>query len=298
MSLTGKEDDNVLLTALTGNDRQEAREILVERYMPLVMGLAKKYAIGRRESFDDLVQIGSIGLIKTIDRFDLTMGTKISTYATPNIIGEFRRHFRDKGQMVRLPRKLKELQPRLAEAIQALSKGGQKPTYHELAHYLEVSLEEVVEALIASGAQHVSSLDKAHLDDDDGILLDTIGRADISFDRAECWVRLEPILPILSERERTILYQRFFLGMSQTEIADTVGLSQMHISRLIRKSIAKLRQASDAGVRLPGIRPRKTTLNDVPTRPVRYKVKVGAKRAKVPETPRYRVKVGAKRARE
>lgn len=291
-------EEEKLFTAFREQNSEDALKKLVELYIPLVQSIARRF-VGKGEFYEDLVQVGCIGLIKGMKKFDPKRGVVVSTYIVPTVAGEIRRCFRDRVDMIRIPRGLRELQAPLAEARQELSRKGHKPTYQDLAHYIGVPLEDVVAAIAASEAQHVSSLDKSHFDDEEGTLLDAIGVVDDSFDRAEYWTMLEPIIPVLDERERIILYQRFFLDMSQTEIAAEIGVSQMHVSRLLRKVVNKLVLASDAGVKLPKIRPRETTtLNNPTTGPTHYKVKTGAKRAKMPETPKYRVKVGAKRARK
>jgi RNA polymerase sigma-B factor len=218
-----------------------ARERLIARHLPLVRSLARRYA-GRGEPLDDVEQVGAIGLIKAIDRFDLEREVSLATYATPTVVGEIKRHFRDRGWAIRVPRSLQELNARIGAAIDDLTaREGRSPSVAELAEALSTAPEEVLEALEVGSAYSTLSLDVGGSDDESDPL-ETIGSDDRGYDRSEDRVALEPALSVLPAREREILRMRFEDGLAQTQIADRVGLSQMHVSRLIRKSLATMRE--------------------------------------------------------
>jgi RNA polymerase sigma-B factor len=225
-----------------------AREQLIERYLTLVRSLARRYSY-RGEQLEDLVQIGAIGLIKAIDRFDLDRGVELTTYATPNIIGEIKRHFRDKGWSVRVPRGLQELNVQLSRLMDQLTvQLGRPPTVRELAQAAEVSEEEVLEALESSRAYTSLSLSTATAPDDDEELdpLESIGTEEPQYEISEDWAVLAPGLRTLDDRERAILHLRFFKGLTQSQIAQQIGISQMHVSRLIRRALQKIRDEVEA----------------------------------------------------
>ena len=219
-----------------------ARERLVSRHLPLVRSLARRYA-GRGEPLDDIEQVGAIGLIKAIDRFELDREVSLATYATPNVVGEIKRHFRDKGWAIRVPRALQELNARISQTIDRLtSKLGRSPSVAEIAEALGSTPEEVLEALEVGSAYTALSLSAGPGGEEgEGDPLDSIGEADEGFERSEDRADLEPALGQLDPREREILRMRFEEGLPQTQIAERVGLSQMHVSRLIRKSLAAMR---------------------------------------------------------
>jgi RNA polymerase sigma-B factor len=219
-----------------------AREQLIERYMSLVRSLARRYA-SRGEQLDDLVQIGAIGLIKAIDRFDLERGVELTTYATPNIIGEIKRHFRDHGWAVRVPRGLQELSIQLLRIVDRLTAElGRSPTIAELAEATGASDEDVLEAFETSRAYSPLSLSVGSGGDDDELdPLESIGSDDHEYEVSEDRAVLEPGMRVLNERERTILRLRFYEGLTQSQIAQQVGISQMHVSRLIRRALEKVR---------------------------------------------------------
>ncbi|MBA3718185.1 MAG: SigB/SigF/SigG family RNA polymerase sigma factor [Actinobacteria bacterium] len=222
-----------------------AREQLIEQYLSLVRSLARRYAY-RGEQLEDLVQIGSIGLIKAIDRFDISRGLELTTYATPNIIGEIKRHFRDKGWSVRVPRSLQELNVKLSRLVDELTvQLGRSPTIPELAKASGAEEEEVLEAL-ESGRAYTSislSTGTGGGDDDDELdPLETLGTEEPGYQLSEEWAVLEPGLRVLDDRERAILHLRFFDGLTQSQIAQQVGISQMHVSRLIRRALEKIRE--------------------------------------------------------
>jgi len=220
-----------------------ARERLIEQYMSLVRSLARRYSY-RGEQLEDLVQIGAIGLIKAIDRFDLDRGVELTTYATPNIIGEIKRHFRDKGWAVRVPRGLQELNVQLSRLIEELTvQLGRSPTIPELAKAAGVEEEQVLEALESGRAYSSLSLSVGAGGDDDGELdpLESLGTEEHAYEVSEDRAVLAPGFRVLDDRERRILHLRFFDGLTQSQIAQQVGISQMHVSRLIRRALEKIR---------------------------------------------------------
>ena len=225
-----------------------AREQLIERYLSLVRSLARRYAY-RGEQLDDLVQIGSIGLIKAIDRFDVDRGVELTTYATPNIIGEIKRHFRDKGWSVRVPRGLQELNVQLSRLIEQLTVQLQRsPTISELAEAAQVDEEAVLEALESSRAYSSLSLSTGGSQEDGEELdpLESIGTEEPQYEISEDWAVLAPGLKALDDREKAILHLRFFEGLTQSQIAQQIGISQMHVSRLIRRALQKIRDEVEA----------------------------------------------------
>jgi RNA polymerase sigma-B factor len=239
-----QQSDKVLLRRYHEQGDLAAREQLIEQYMSLVRSLARRYSY-RGEQLEDLVQIGAIGLIKAIDRFDVNRGVELTTYATPNIIGEIKRHFRDRGWSVRVPRGLQELNIQLSRLIEELTvQNGRSPTIPELAKAAGVTDEEVLEALESGRAYSSLSLSAGsggH--DDDGELdpLESLGTEEHQYEVSEDRAVLAPGFRVLDERERRILHLRFFEGLTQSQIAQQVGISQMHVSRLIRRSLEKIR---------------------------------------------------------
>jgi RNA polymerase sigma-B factor len=237
-------DDKILLRRYHEDGDLAAREELIERYMSLVRSLARRYAY-RGEQLDDLVQIGAIGLIKAIDRFDLERGVELTTYATPNIIGEIKRHFRDKGWSVRVPRGLQELNVQVSKLIEQLTvQLGRSPTIPELAKAAGVEEEQVLEALESGRAYSSVSLSTGGGSDEDGELdpLESLGTIEHEYEVSEDRAVLAPGFKVLDERERKILHLRFFSGLTQSQIAAEIGISQMHVSRLIRRSLEKIRE--------------------------------------------------------
>jgi RNA polymerase sigma-B factor len=237
-------DDKQLLRRYHEQGDLQAREELIERYMSLVRSLARRYSY-RGEQLDDLVQIGAIGLIKAIDRFDLERGVELTTYATPNIIGEIKRHFRDKGWSVRVPRGLQELNVQISKLIeQQTVQLGRSPTIPELAEAAGVEEEAVLEALESGRAYSSVSLSTGGSSDEEGEVdpLDSLGTEEHEYEVSEDRAVLAPGFKVLDQRERRILHLRFFRGMTQSQIAEQVGISQMHVSRLIRRSLEKIRE--------------------------------------------------------
>ena len=238
-----RESDKVLLRRYHEEGDLAAREQLIEQYLSLVRSLARRYSY-RGEQLEDLVQIGCIGLIKAIDRFDLDRGVELTTYATPNIIGEIKRHFRDKGWAVRVPRGLQELNVQLSKLIEELTvQLGRSPTVAELAKAASVEEEEVLEALESGRAYSSLSLSTGGGGDDDELdPLESLGSEEHMYEVSEDRAVLAPGFRVLDERERRILHLRFFDGLTQSQIAQQVGISQMHVSRLIRRALEKIRQ--------------------------------------------------------
>jgi RNA polymerase sigma-B factor len=223
-----------------------AREALVERHLPLVRSLARRYA-NRGEALEDIEQVGAIGLMKAIDRYELSRDVALTTYAMPNVVGEIKRHFRDKAWTIRVPRHLQELNGRMSRTVESLTTSlGRSPTIADLAHELGESPEAVLEAIEAGAAYSPMSLSVGPSADGDLDPMDMIGADDENFERTEARASLEPVLDELPDRERLILRMRFEDGLTQTQIADHVGISQMHVSRLIRKSLEQIRRGLEA----------------------------------------------------
>jgi RNA polymerase sigma-B factor len=226
-------------------DRAPVRDRLVELHMPLVEHLARRFA-GRNEPLPDLVQVGSIGLLKAIDRFDIERGLEFSTYATPTILGEIKRHFRDFGWLLRVPRRAQEMQVTIATTRSELSQELRRaPTVSELAARMDAPVDDVIEALdVARGYAGVplSALSPDGSDPSDNPI---VGVADTGLDLVEARAVLGPVLAGLPERERRILLLRFVDGKTQTEIAEVIGISQMQVSRLVARSLAQLRNQLD-----------------------------------------------------
>ena len=231
-----------LFERFTTTGDQAIREQLVGIHLPLVEYLARRFR-NRGEPLEDLVQVGTIGLLKAIDRFDLAREVEFSTYATPTIVGELKRHFRDKGWAVRVPRRLQELNLSLTKVVAELSQEiGRSPTVREIADKMRLSEEEVLEGLDTSNAYAVVSLDAPSAGEDTPSVSDHIGSEDGSLEALEYRAALGPIIAELAERERRILYLRFFRGMTQSEIAENLGISQMHVSRLLNRTLGQLRE--------------------------------------------------------
>lgn len=222
-------------------ERAELRNSLVRMHLPLVEHLARRFR-NRGEPLDDLTQVATIGLIKSVDRFDPERGVEFSTYATPTVVGEIKRHFRDKGWAVRVPRRLQELRLSLGAATAELSQlHGRAPTVHELAQRLNISEEDVLEGLESANAYSTLSLDVPDTDDESPAVADTLGAEDDALEGVEYRESLKPLLEQLPPREKKILLLRFFGNMTQSQIAAEVGISQMHVSRLLARTLAQLR---------------------------------------------------------
>ncbi len=222
--------------------RRFLRDELVTGYLPVAQHIARRFA-RRGEPQEDLEQVATVGLIHAVDRFEPDRGVDFLSYAVPTVTGEVRRHFRDQAWSMRVPRRLKDLHVTLSVATTELSQRvGRAPTPTELAEHLGLGREDVLEALEAADAYRTSSLDALLVDEpESGTLGDMIGQADAELERAEYRQALQPLVHKLPERERTILMLRFFGNLTQSQIAQRVGISQMHVSRLLAKTLAHLR---------------------------------------------------------
>jgi RNA polymerase sigma-B factor len=236
-------DDDDLIRRYHELGDVRARQVLIERHLGFVRRLAQRYA-HRGETIEDLTQVGCVGLIKAVDRFDGKHKVTLATYAAPNILGEIKRHFRDKGWSVRVPRDVQELNVKLGRVVDELtSRLGRSPSVEELAEVTDASPEQVVEALESSRAYSTVSLSERtdDPDDDSADPLEALGDEDDGYQLVEQRELLRQGFKTLADRERAILHMRFFLGLTQSEIADRVGISQMHVSRLIRQSVDQVR---------------------------------------------------------
>ncbi len=229
----------------TGNRR--LRDELVEEHAPLAHFLASRFA-NRGEQRDDLVQVALVGLFKAVERFDPDRGLQFSTFATPTILGELKRHFRDRGWAVRVPRRVQELHLQLGRIVSTLGQEhGRSPTPAEVAERAGVSEEAVLEAMEAGSLYRLVSLDGSVTPDDEGgELASCLGDDDPEFERIEHRSEIDELLEVLPARERRIVELRFFEGMTQSEIAERVGVSQMHVSRLLTRSLELLRTEATA----------------------------------------------------
>jgi RNA polymerase sigma-B factor len=217
------------------------RERIVRRCLPLAEHIARRFS-GRGESYDDLLQVARLGLMNAVIRFDEEAGSDFTYFAVPTIMGEVRRHFRDNGWAVRVPRRLKELHLRIAAATAQLTQRlGRAPTASELATELGMNREEVVEGLVAGCSYRTLSIDNGNSGDDMPSIADRLGAADPELDHIDNREALRPLLARLPERERTVLALRFFESMTQSQIAERIGVSQMHVSRMLAKTLAQLR---------------------------------------------------------
>ncbi len=225
---------------------EEAREQLIMSHMNLVRYLASKFK-NRGEPLDDLIQVGNIGLIKAIDRFDASRGIEFTTFATPTIMGEIKRHFRDKGWSVRVPRRLQELSAKITQAVDSLTADLQRtPSTEEVARYLGVEVDEVLEAMESAGAYSPISLEGPTSDDDDApAIIDRYATEDEQLSGADDRMFIEQTIQEFSPREREIIEMRFMEGLTQVEIAERLGISQVQVSRLLRKTLQKVREKID-----------------------------------------------------
>jgi RNA polymerase sigma-B factor len=239
--------DHELLVRYQRDGDLAAREELVLRFMPLARQLAGRYR-GAGEQLDDLVQVACLGLLKAVDRFEPERGHVFTKYAVPTMLGELKRHFRDKGWSVHVPRATQELVLKVSEALNTLpSKLGRSPTPRDVAAFIGVSVEEVLEAMEAATAYEATSLDapRPGSDDDDGgwTLGDAVAQEDHGYELVEIGETLRGSMHALPDRERLIIKLRFEQDLTQAEIAEQVGVSQMHVSRLLRRSLDRLAAA-------------------------------------------------------
>lgn len=223
-------------------ERVSLREQLVTVHLPLARHIARRFA-NRGERLEDLAQVAMVGLIQAIDRFDPFRGVEFLSFGIPTIMGEVRRHFRDQGWSVRVPRRLKELHLAINAAVSELSQhNGRAPTASELATHLGLSREEVLEGLEAANAYQSTSLDTPVGSEPDAPSLgDTLGGDDSAIDAVEYRQALQPLLAKIPPRERRVIALRFFGNQTQTQIAQEIGVSQMHVSRLLAATLARLR---------------------------------------------------------
>jgi RNA polymerase sigma-B factor len=232
------------LSAAGSDERRRCRlrTELVTEYLSVAENIARRFS-GRGEAFDDLVQVARVGLINAVDRFQPERGTDFLSFAVPTIMGEVRRYFRDSSWSVRVPRRLKELHLRIGQVSGELGQRlGRAPTPSEIAHELGLTVEDVSEGLQAGNAYYAVSVDKPAGDDGEAVsLADTLGNEDDGLESVENHEALQPLLRGLPSRERTILMLRFFGNLTQTQIAERVGISQMHVSRLLAQTLEKLR---------------------------------------------------------
>ena len=243
-------DERALLRRYAADPTPAVREELVARFMPLARRLASRYS-GGAEPFDDLVQVASVGLVKAIDRFEPDRGTAFSTFAVPTILGELKRHFRDRGWSIHVPREVQERILKVEKALAELpARLGRAATVDDIAEKLGVTPEQVLEAMHASQGHHAVSLDASPAmgdGEEHAPLRERIGGQDIGFETVEYGAAIEGALSEISQRDREILHLRFVEDMTQSEIAKRVGVSQMHVSRILRSTLETLRRAVDDG---------------------------------------------------
>ncbi|PWU68073.1 RNA polymerase sigma factor SigB [Gracilibacillus dipsosauri] len=230
-------------------DDKDTQEKIVMTYQKLVKSLARKYAKNSM-IYEDLEQVGMLGLLAAIRRYDPDIGKSFESFAIPTIIGEIKRFIRDKTWSVHVPRRIKELGPKIKNAIDRLTQENQKsPSIKEIANYLEVSEEEILETMEMGQSYNALSVDRKIEADSDGSevsILDIIGKSDKGYEDIDRELLLEKILPILSEREQQILRHTYFENRSQKETGELLGISQMHVSRIQRNALKKLREALHA----------------------------------------------------
>lgn len=250
MGLSPEELRSLFVVYHQSGDRS-ARDRLAEAHLPLATHLAKRFE-RRGEALEDLIQVASLGLLKAIDRFDPGRGLEFSTFAVPTIVGELKRHFRDRAWSVRVPRRLQELHLELGTAIAELTHELRRsPTIPELAERVGAAVEDVIEATEAGRAYRSGSIDASGAGGSDsqseGSLASRLGGEDPMLDELIEHSEVAALLDTLPERERTIVVLRFFSGLTQAEIGEQVGISQMHVSRLLSRTLEQLRQRSLAG---------------------------------------------------
>jgi RNA polymerase sigma-B factor len=245
-SLSQRQEEQLLFIRYQRQGDLDARDELIRRFLPLARKLARRYERAS-EPLDDLVQVASLALVKAVDRYDVSRGDAFSSYAVPTILGELKRYFRDSGWALHVPRGMQEEVLRVNSAIERLSRElGRSPSPQQLAIRLDMSVERVLEAMEAASAYDTMSLDapRRSSDEEQGSLADGLGHTDERFEFVEDSASIQRGLRALPERERVIMYLRFAEGLTQAEIAERVGLSQMHVSRLIRRAIERVRAVS------------------------------------------------------
>jgi RNA polymerase sigma-B factor len=248
VSSDARETERQLLVRYHEEGDLAAREELCERFLPLARDLALRYTY-TDEPLEDLVQVASLGLIKAIDRFEPDRGTKFTSYAAPTILGELKRHFRDKGWSLHVPRDLQERTLALSRATEELSKElGRSPKVREVAEHLNCSIEQVLEAQEAAASYEAASLDAPAVRDDgeSAALVDLLGQDDSSYELVEDREAIASTWHALPEVERQVLELRFMQDLTQREIGERIGYSQMHVSRLLRRALNRLESAAAA----------------------------------------------------
>jgi RNA polymerase sigma-B factor len=241
-------EERILFTRLSQGRDPALREALVERYLPLARQLARRYQ-RPEEPLDDLMQVASLGLVKAVDRFDASREVAFSSYAVPTILGEIKRHFRDRTWSVRVPRDLQEMALKVERAVNDLTRElHRQPSVCELAKHLAVTEEVALEALEAAGAYHATSLDTPRGTESEpgDTLADTIGGDEWGYERAEDRATIALLMRSITPRERDVLRLRFEQDLTQAEIGEIIGVSQMQVSRLIRQAISRLRLAAQS----------------------------------------------------
>jgi RNA polymerase sigma-B factor len=238
-------EDRLLFQRYLATRDPAARDALIERFLPLARQLARRYQRAE-EPLDDLIQVASLGLVKAIDRFDAEREVAFSSYAVPTILGEIKRHFRDRTWSVRVPRDLQELSLKVDRTVVAMAKDLQRsPTVPELAEKLDVTEEQILEAMEAAGAYRATSLSAPRGGEDQtDTLADVVGCEEHGYGAAEDRATLDRLLQTITPREREVLRLRFEEDLTQAEIGERIGVSQMQVSRLIRQSVARLRAAA------------------------------------------------------
>jgi RNA polymerase sigma-B factor len=245
---SSSDDSRQLFVRWQRHGDEAAREQLIRRYMPLARSLARRY--GRSsEPFDDLLQVASMGLVKAVDRYDTSRGHPFQSFAVPTILGEMRRYFRDSGWAIHVPRGAQERALKVRDAQERISnETGRAPTVNQLAEFLEIDIEDVIDALQAIRAYETVSLDAPRGNGDEDVVAygDTIGKEDERYELVELDATVSAALGHLPSRDRMVLKLRFVDDLTQTEIAERVGISQMQVSRLLRRSLEQLRTLTDA----------------------------------------------------
>jgi RNA polymerase sigma-B factor len=237
----GREDMRRIIRTYVETRDPHARDQIVATYQGLAYSLANRFS-QRGEELDDLNQVALIGLLKAVDRFDPDRGVELTTFATATILGELKRHLRDRGWSVRLPRRIHDLHLRAQQSIDELTQElGRSPTLQEIGRRLDAPVDDVVEALDAGGLRHNTSLEAPIAPGEDHSLTNRLGAGDQRLAEVDGRLTLSPLLARLPERQRQILNLRFVAGCSQTEIASLIGVSQMQVSRLLSRSLAQLR---------------------------------------------------------
>ncbi|WP_243388356.1 RNA polymerase sigma factor SigB [Bacillus kexueae] len=244
-----KEEIHELIRLYQEHSDQEAQEQLIFQYENLVHSLARKYVNGK-SYLEDLIQVGMVGLIGAIQRYDVTVGKPFEAFAIPTIVGEMKRYLRDKTWSVHVPRRIKELGPKIKSAVDHLTNELQRsPKVVEIAEYIDATEEEVLEAMEMGRSYQALSVDHAIEADSDGstvTILDVIGQAEEGYEHINQRLTLQKILHVLTDREKQIIEHIFLNSKSQKETGELLGISQMHVSRLQRRAIDKLRKAARA----------------------------------------------------